>query len=70
MLTDRNEMGTSNREPSIDVPKQFLRWKLKCEKLTDDGRQKLTKGPGKCVGLYRMSEHSGLILANRNNLGP
>ena len=28
-----------------------------------------TKGPGKCVGLYRMSENSGFILVNRNTLG-
>jgi hypothetical protein len=29
-----------------------------------------TKGPGKCVRLYRMSEYSGFILINRNTLGP
>ena len=29
-----------------------------------------TKGPGKCVGLHRMSEYSGFILVNRNTLGP
>jgi hypothetical protein len=29
-----------------------------------------TKGPGKCVGLYMMSEYSGFILVNRNTLGP
>ena len=29
-----------------------------------------TKGPWKCVGLYRMSEYSGFILINRNTLGP
>ena len=29
-----------------------------------------TKGPGKCVGLYRMSEYSGFILVNRNTLEP
>ena len=29
-----------------------------------------TKGPGKCVGLYRMSEYSGFILVNRTTLGP
>jgi hypothetical protein len=29
-----------------------------------------TKGPGKCVGLYRMSEYSGFILVNRISLGP
>ena len=28
------------------------------------------KGLGKCVGLYRMSEYSGLILVNRNTFGP
>ena len=28
-----------------------------------------TKGPEKCVGLYRMSEYSGFILVNRNTLG-
>jgi hypothetical protein len=31
---------------------------------------RLTKGPGKCVRLYRMSEYSCLILVNRNTLGP
>ena len=29
-----------------------------------------TKGPGKYVGLYTMSEYSGYILVNRNTLGP
>ena len=31
-----------------------------------------TKGPGKCVGLYRMSEYSDFILVtgNKNTLGP
>jgi len=29
-----------------------------------------TKGPGKCVRLYRMLEYSGFILVNRNTLGP
>ena len=29
-----------------------------------------TKGPWKCVGLYRMSEYSGFILVNRTKLGP
>jgi len=28
-----------------------------------------TKGPGKCFGLYRMSEYSGVFLVNRNTLG-
>ena len=77
LLTDRNEMSTFNRVLSIDascqfsfhLAKRFQRRKLKCEKLTDDGRQKLTKGPGTCVGLYRMSEYSGFILVNRNTLG-
>ena len=29
-----------------------------------------TKGPGKCVRLYRMSEYSVFILVNRNTLRP
>ena len=29
-----------------------------------------TKGPGKCVGLYRMSEYSSFIYVNRTTLGP
>ena len=29
-----------------------------------------TKGPGKCVGLYRMSEYSSFILLNIIALGP
>ena len=29
-----------------------------------------TKGPGKCVRLYRMSEYSDFILINRNTLRP
>ena len=29
-----------------------------------------TKGSGRCVGLYRMSEHSGFILVNRNTWWP
>ena len=29
-----------------------------------------TMGPEKCVGLQRMSEYSGIILAKRNTLGP
>jgi len=69
---DRNEKSTSDRRPSIDVSyqmsfhfaKRFQRRKLKCEKLTDDGHQKLTKGPGKSVELYRISEYSGFILVN------
>jgi len=28
-----------------------------------------TKGLGKCVGLYRMSEYSGFASVNRNTLG-
>jgi hypothetical protein len=28
-----------------------------------------TKGSGKCVGLYKMTEYSGFILVNRNTLG-
>jgi hypothetical protein len=26
-----------------------------------------TKGPGKCVGMYKISEYSGIILVNRNH---
>ena len=29
-----------------------------------------TNGPGKCVGLYRISEYSHFILVNRNTFGP
>ena len=29
-----------------------------------------TKGPEKCVGLYRMSGYPGFILVNKNILGP
>ena len=29
-----------------------------------------TKGPGICIGLYRMSEYSSFILVNRNTFGP
>ena len=29
-----------------------------------------TKGPGKCVGLYRMSKYSGFSFVHRNTLGP
>ena len=29
-----------------------------------------TKAPGKCIGLYRMSEYACFILVNRNSLGP
>ena len=29
-----------------------------------------TKGPGKCIRLYRILEYSGFILVNRNTLGP
>ena len=29
-----------------------------------------TKGPGKCVGLDRMSEYSSFIYVNRTTLGP
>ena len=30
----------------------------------------VTKGPGKCVKFYRMSEYSGFILVNCYTLGP
>jgi hypothetical protein len=47
LLTDRDEMSNLYRGPSIDASYQvlvhlaegFQRWRLKCEKLTDDGCQ-------------------------------
>ena len=50
MLTDRDEMSILYRGPSIDASYQvsvhlaegFQRRRLKCEKLTDDGRQVMT----------------------------
>ena len=51
LLTDGDEMGNLYRGPSIDasypvsvhLAKWFQRRRLKCEKLTDDGRQVMTK---------------------------
>jgi hypothetical protein len=51
MLMDQDEMSNLYREPSIDVSYQvsvhlaegFQRRRLKCEKLTDDGRQVMAK---------------------------
>ena len=51
MLTDREEMCNLYRGPSIDASYQvsvhlaegFQRRRLKCEKLTDDGRQVMAK---------------------------
>jgi hypothetical protein len=51
LLTDRDEMCNLYRGPSIDASYQvslhlaelFQRRRLKCEKLTDDGRQVMTK---------------------------
>jgi hypothetical protein len=48
---DRNEMSNLYRGPSIDASYQisdqlalrFQRRRLKCEKLTDDGRQVMAK---------------------------
>jgi hypothetical protein len=48
---DRDEMSKFYREPSIDasyqvsvhLTKGFQRRRLKCEKLTDDGRQIMAK---------------------------
>jgi hypothetical protein len=48
---DRDEMSNFNRGPSIDASYQvsvhlaegFQRRRLKCEKLTDDGRQVMAK---------------------------
>jgi hypothetical protein len=49
---DRNEMNNLYREPSIDasyqvsvhLAEEFQRRRLKCEKLTDDGRQTTDDG--------------------------
>ena len=51
MLTDRDEMSNLYRGPSMDASYQvsvhlaegFQRRRLKCEKLTDDGRQEIAK---------------------------
>jgi hypothetical protein len=48
---DRDEMSNHNRGPSIDASYQvsvhldegFQRRRLKCEKLTDDGREVMAK---------------------------
>jgi hypothetical protein len=48
---DRDKMSNRNRGPSIDASYQvsvhlaegFQRRRLKCEKLTDDGRQVMAK---------------------------
>jgi hypothetical protein len=51
LLTDRDEMSNIYRRPSIDasyrvsvhLAEGFQRRRLKCEKLTDDGRQVMGK---------------------------
>ena len=51
LLTDQDEMNKLYRGPSIDasyqvsvhLTKRFQRRRLKCEKLTDDGRQVMAK---------------------------
>ena len=51
MLTDRDEMSNTYRGSSLDASYQisvhlaekFQRRRLKCEKLTDDGRQVMAK---------------------------
>ena len=51
MLIDRDEMSNLYKGPSIDASYQisdqlalrFQRRRLKCEKLTDDGRQVMAK---------------------------
>ena len=51
LLTDRDEMGSLYTGPVIDasyqvsvhLAKVFQRRRLKCEKLTDDGRQVMAK---------------------------
>jgi hypothetical protein len=52
LLTDRDEMSNHNKGPSIDTSYQvsvhlaegFQRRRLKCEQLTDDGRQTTDDG--------------------------
>jgi hypothetical protein len=54
LLTDHDEMSNLYRGPSIDASYQvsvhlaqgFQKWRLKCEKLTDDRRR--TPSDGKC----------------------
>ena len=51
LLTNRDKMSNLYREPSIDafyqvsvhLAEEFQRRRLKCEKLTDDGRQVMAK---------------------------
>ena len=49
MLTDRDKMSNLYTGPSIDasyqvyLAEEFQRRRLKCEKLTDDGRQVMAK---------------------------
>ena len=51
LLMDRNKMSYLNRGPSIDasypashhLAERFQRKRLKCNKLTDDGRQAIAK---------------------------
>jgi hypothetical protein len=38
--------------------------------IDDDKFFRHTKGPGKCVWLYGISEYLGFILVNRNTLRP
>ena len=53
---DRDEMSNLYREPTIDASYQvllhlaegFQRRRLKCEKLTDDGRQVMAKAHIAC----------------------
>jgi hypothetical protein len=49
--------------------KKILYWKTINSKYSGTCLIWHTQGPGKCVGLYRMSEYSGFILVNRNALG-
>ena len=51
LLTEQHEMSNLYRGPSIDasdqvslhLPERFQRRRLKCEKLTEDGRQVMAK---------------------------
>jgi hypothetical protein len=66
LLMDRDEMSNLYRGPSIDAPYQvsvhlaegLQRRRLKCEKLTDDGRQTLSDGKSsRCLWQGELKMH-------------
>jgi hypothetical protein len=65
LLMDRDEMSKLYRGPSIDasyqvsvhLAKGFQRRRLKCEKLTDDGRQVMAKWAKNSLAIYTNSLH-------------